>query len=1381
MFDSFQRATAPLGPAEWRLLGVLACEKRLDRRAMAVVLPEYASVVEGCVERGVIVDAGPVRTPGIGRSDERTFALADAYRPLVLRRLSELSELDAVRHLARPVSPDVLRSTFLCALYGGDLAALERVLPELSRRAARGQDPEFVPSMLREALLSPFDAAWLERAWGDHAPRLMEQALADALYGLEPCEPLYRFALERVDERTAPGFRCVLAEHALLRGEVERVLALLEGLAVREQTGFRAAAAYVAGRLPDAQRSLNDHDRARGSSMGATSVTALTTLTALARDAEEGVKLARRCLPRGTSRRAEPLRGYPASSAEPDTSRALRTLVKRSSQPESERLRLSAHQLPANAAPWEALVTALTVHLHERDAVTRAGWARRLATIAVKTDAAGYAWFSRQAAALARVLTNDSVPALEGLTPALPGELLLCDLIEPEPEWRISLVALKAFSESIEQAGDVLSRRVAWYVDMTSGAPAKPALEEFQQGTGWTRGRRVELDELEAVADSLPPEDRAVLAAVTSGRRVKLGLPMELLEALCGHPRVFNGARGRLQVEVVRGTCRIETRREHGHLVIAVEPAGAREGVNVVIESEARLVVYRVTPSLAKLFRLVPSGVRIPERHQAEAIAVLSRLAEHVEVRSAELAAPRKREADATPVLRFSPESGAWWVEAGVRPFGAAGRFFPPGLGRVSVTMHAGDDWIDSERDLELERTRFEALVQACPSLTHALGRDAEPSERPEGEVFSGSLGEDGLFALLVELKESGLECALEWQDGRPISPRGTVRAGALHGALKRIKGWYLVTGGVDIEGLSYVSFAELASLPFTKSGRFLRLPNGDFVEVERRARRVIALLASGVDSKARGRSPAELRIPEAAFTTLRALRDAETGIELDAGSGEWLRRCEEILASNPESPAGLRASLRSYQSEGFRFLARASELGFGVCLADDMGLGKTLQAIALLLLRRGGGPALVVAPTSVCRNWLEELRRFAPDLVALEYSGRDRKRLLEPFRSDGAPSDHAPSVLIASYAILQQDAAELAAVEWNTVVLDEAQFIKNAHSLRARAAYGLCARHRVAMTGTPVENHLGDLWSIFHFLSPALLGSFKEFQTRYLKPIERDHDGEQRAELKALIAPFLLRRTKDDVLPELPPLTLVQHTIELNEDEALRYAILRKDIHEKLRSTHGRRQHKLQVFAELTRLRRFCCHPRLVFPDAPSESSKLDSFLELVEELRDNGHRALVFSQFVDYLQIVREALEERGLRYCYLDGSTPKETRHTRVTEFQNGEAELFLISLKAGGFGLNLTAADYVIHLDPWWNPAVEAQATDRAHRIGQERPVTVYRLITAATIEERIVALHAHKQELASALIDDRGEAAELTSDLLLELLGAASEARPSDHP
>jgi superfamily II DNA or RNA helicase len=829
-------------------------------------------------------------------------------------------------------------------------------------------------------------------------------------------------------------------------------------------------------------------------------------------------------------------------------------------------------------------------------------------------------------------------------------------------------------------------------------------------------------------------------------------------------------------VEIVRGTCRVETRREQGHLVLHLEPAGAREGVNVVVENETRLSVYRVTPKLSKLYELVPSGVRIPERHESEAVGILSQLAEHVEIRSSELGARQKRPADSTPVLRISPESGAWWLEVGVRPFGPRGRFFPAGLGRVAITTRSGDDWLEAERNFEEERAGIERLLAACPSLSAVFTAQAGPEDAPSTtEVVSGSVGEDGLFALLTELEACRLPVAVEWQDGRPVRGRGTIGAAALHGALQRNKGWYLVTGGVHIDDLTSISLAELVSFPFTHSGRFIRLPSGDFVEVDRRVRRTLAFLANVAEAPGRGR-PRELRIPEAALAMLRSLREDGCHLEPDTEAAEWLVRHDRLLASEPPLPSGLDATLRPYQLAGFHFLWRFSELGLGVCLADDMGLGKTLQAIALLLTRRAGGPALVVAPTSVCRNWLDELRRFAPGLVALEYTGKDRGSLLARFEPapQGRSSDEKPraaaDVLIASYALLQQDANELTRLTWNTVVLDEAQFIKNAHSLRARAAFALPARFRVALTGTPVENHLGDLWSIFHFLNPALLGSWKHFQVRYLKPIERDRDSEQRAVLKALIAPFLLRRMKDDVLADLPPVTVVRHSVRLNEDESLRYALLRRQIHEKLHTVHGKRAHKLQVFAEITRLRRFCCHPRLVYPEAPFEASKLAVLLELLDELRDNGHRALVFSQFVDFLELVREALDERGFRYLYLDGSTPKETRHARVSAFQNGEGELFLISLKAGGFGLNLTAADYVIHLDPWWNPAVEAQATDRAHRIGQARPVTVYRLITEDTIEERIVALHREKQELADALLSGNDEVPAVSHELLVELLG-----------
>ncbi|HYP89308.1 MAG TPA: DEAD/DEAH box helicase, partial [Polyangiaceae bacterium] len=504
------------------------------------------------------------------------------------------------------------------------------------------------------------------------------------------------------------------------------------------------------------------------------------------------------------------------------------------------------------------------------------------------------------------------------------------------------------------------------------------------------------------------------------------------------------------------------------------------------------------------------------------------------------------------------------------------------------------------------------------------------------------------------------------------------------------------------VDDVNEVTLNELVHAPALAGGRFVRLENGDYVELEERIRRVIAALSA---SAARAKPRGELRLHAGALSALEQLSD--DGFELDADASNWLSRVKRASTEPFDVPASLHAELRSYQAEGYRWLRRLTELGLGACLADDMGLGKTVQLLALLLARRDEGAALVVAPTSVCSNWAREAARFAPDLEVLEYAGDNRAAMIEAIRADGRGK-----LLIVSYALLQQEQAKLTELSFGTAVLDEAQFIKNSQSLRAQAAFRIDAKQRIAATGTPVENHLADLWSIFHFINPGLLGEFADFSRRFVKPIERDGGQSPEELLRRTIRPYVLRRLKRDVLQELPPLTELSHEIVLSVDETSRYTLLRKQIHDKIFTPTGRRENKIEVLAEITRLRRFCCHPRLVFPDADLESSKIQAFLELVEELRENGHRALVFSQFVDFLGLVRERLEERRISYEYLDGSTPQSERQKRVDAFQNGSASLFLISLKAGGSGLNLTAADTVIHFDPWWNPAVEQGAGERA---------------------------------------------------------------------
>ncbi len=371
--------------------------------------------------------------------------------------------------------------------------------------------------------------------------------------------------------------------------------------------------------------------------------------------------------------------------------------------------------------------------------------------------------------------------------------------------------------------------------------------------------------------------------------------------------------------------------------------------------------------------------------------------------------------------------------------------------------------------------------------------------------------------------------------------------------------------------------------------------------------------------------------------------------------------------------------------------------------------------------------------------------------------------------------------VVIVSYAMIQRDAEKFQAVEWGTLVLDEAQNVKNAETKTARAVRDLNAKWRLALSGTPIENRLSELWALFRSISPGLFGSWERFRTRFVTPIEKGKDPERRVSLARLIKPFILRRTKDDVLKDLPERIDILTTLELSDAERKLYEDARLRIVAELSGLDfgGSKDHRFVILAAITKLRQLACHPALCDAKWKKSSAKLDALMELVSELREEGHRALIFSQFTAHLALVRKALNVGGISYQYLDGKTTSKLRQKAVDAFQGGEGDVFLISLKAGGTGLNLTAADFVIHLDPWWNPAVEDQASDRAHRLGQTRPVTVYRLVTKDTIEEKILALHDRKRELVASILDGTDDAAKLSSDELIDLIktGGVSKPRP----
>ena len=502
----------------------------------------------------------------------------------------------------------------------------------------------------------------------------------------------------------------------------------------------------------------------------------------------------------------------------------------------------------------------------------------------------------------------------------------------------------------------------------------------------------------------------------------------------------------------------------------------------------------------------------------------------------------------------------------------------------------------------------------------------------------------------------------------------------------------------------------------------------------------------------------------------LQALREQLAGsARPDAGSGgAWALRGEAGLQqlaavlerggppTPVEPPAGLGLTLRDYQREGLAWLQHLRRHQLGGILADDMGLGKTAQALVHLLLEKEAGrldrPALVVAPASLLFNWQAECARITPGLRLLCWQGAQR-------RKDAAGFTGHDLVLI-SYPLLWRDAGALRRQPWHIVVLDESQTVKNAGSRTATAARRLEARHRLCLTGTPMENHLGELWAQFHFLMPGFLGDAREFARRWRTPIEKNGETQRAALLAQRVRPFILRRRKDEVAPELPPLTEQVHALRLEGGQRLLYESVRTAADEYLRRLLDRigfEHAQISILDALLKLRQVCNDPRLLQP-APAfdglehaGSAKLDWLRTMLPALVADGRRVLLFSQFTRMLDLLQPELDALQLRWLALTGATPADERGALVQRFQRGEVPLMMLSLKAGGVGLNLTAADTVIHLDPWWNPAVEEQASARAHRIGQHKPVLVYKLIAAGSIEERMRALQARKSVLAASVL------------------------------
>jgi superfamily II DNA or RNA helicase len=944
----------------------------------------------------------------------------------------------------------------------------------------------------------------------------------------------------------------------------------------------------------------------------------------------------------------------------------------------------------------------------------------------------------------------------------------LANWFEREEPWERQLNALINLQPAVN-VEVVREVRLVWGIkfDPHYGVQElEPREQKRDAQGGWSRGRAVGLKRLSedaATLDFLTAQDLNAIATIkafkyysSSGARYEFELD-KAVAALIGHPLLFWIDSPATRIELLPGEPELLIKADPVNVTITMRPAILEDTDDVCVtrETPTRLRVVRIKEEHRRIGAIVGEGLVVPLHAEKQVLRAIGAISSIVTVQSdigGSAADIDQVEADGRLHVHLLPYQHGLKMQVLVRPLPDAGAYYAPGSGHESVIADVNGARVEARRNLNAEREAERQLVARCLAL--------EEAESDHGEwLLAQPLP---CLELLSELQElDPAKVVMAWPEGESFRVTKKADSKSVRINIKRDKDWFAVNGEVQIDENRVMDLRALLESLKSSRGRFVELGDNQFLALsDELHRRLMELTSFGTDH---GDS---VRVHPLASFALEELANDAGGVNADKAWREHLKRMADNAAFTPQLPSTLQAQLRDYQVEGFEWLARLAHWGVGACLADDMGLGKTLQALALILSRAPQGPTLVIAPTSVCMNWMAEAARFAPTLNVKLFGPGDRATML----AEAGPFD----LVIASYGLLQLEAPAFAKVRWNSIVLDEAQAIKNTATKRSQAVMALQGEFRMVATGTPLENHLGELWNLFRFINPGLLGTSDQFNLRFAGPIERAQD--KRAEagarqrLKRLIQPFILRRTKAQVLSELPPRTEIVLPVELTQEETALYESLRREALEKLAAMEApEAQKSIQILAEMMRLRRACCNPALVAPELGLQSSKLTAFAHLLEGLLENRHKVLVFSQFVDHLTLIRKHLDERGVAYQYLDGATPMQERKKRVDAFQAGSGDVFLISLKAGGVGINLTAADYVIHMDPWWNPAVEDQASDRAHRMGQQRPVTIYRLVARHTIEEGIVELHKHKRDLADSLLEGSDLSARMSPGDMLKKL------------
>lgn len=932
--------------------------------------------------------------------------------------------------------------------------------------------------------------------------------------------------------------------------------------------------------------------------------------------------------------------------------------------------------------------------------------------------------------------------------------------IKKKERWELVMDELISLASKHDQSAEVeesVERMI--YVMHYDDGPVEPRVQNKLKNGKWGKGRVLTMTKYRSGDFPMDEMDKAIYSAWIKGdpdSQWRDDFPsLQLVAPRCkGKGKLYyaHGYSEYDEVEVREEKVFITTMRKDGliHFASNVPGESLQRNSTLLYEWSAdhkTLTYWPLSKEDNILFRGMLDLREIPESAEPRLTELLKALNGRVEVQGDVKGAVQleKKEGSSVVTVRIEPDGDRYKMTILAHPLQDGSCYFRPG--------HGNSIFIDSS-----EGTRFEVsrnLAKEKRNRNKVVGLVSYDILASEEYADLGTIiTVGGILALLEKATEMQDVFCIEWPEGVPFS---TVAPDSSSWEINAVGkgGWFELEGSFNVSEDMVITMAQLLDLYRTSSGGYVRLSDKLYMKLSEQLRCSLEKIDAASEE-----SKGKVRIPELALSVMQDDIDGEFDFHAPKKLSDLRRKVTEAAGMTFQIPEELHAQLRPYQADGFQWMMRLGYWGAGACLADDMGLGKTVQSIAFLLAHASEGPQMVVAPASVVSNWGDELARFAPSLNVT-----DLNLCPSDIREERLSALGKGSVLITSYGLLVSESEAVSGIDWTTVVLDEAHSIKNRGTKTSAAVMKLKAAYRIALTGTPVQNHLGELWNLFRFTNPFLLGTYEHFAEKFMGK-EDDEASSSRDALKHLVGPFILRRTKKEVVCDLPSKEEIIVPVDLSEEEKAAYELKRRKAKEEIEDSGIV---TVNALAKITELRIAACSISLTDKGWKGPSSKLEVFIDKLTSIVESGGSVLVFSQFTSFLEMARSAMEAAGIKeYLYLDGSTPLPKRKKMVGQFQRGEQRIFLISLKAGGLGLNLTGANYVIHLDPWWNPAIEQQATDRAYRIGQRQKVTVYHLISRGTIEEKILRLHKTKRQIADDILDGTNISRPLTADEIAEL-------------